>query len=215
MKSFYISLVAVAFLIVLTPLAEAAVIDGVNWADDAYAYSASIQNFGGTKMSEDAAYEAWVVGPPDADANDNGYAWDEGDPDYVAGWRANAPSEYLVVYFDAGLADVEGGDLTVWFYCGPDAEGMLSASTDGSDYVNVGSFGGGESGYLQGESFDFDGLFEGSVHYVKVARETNGKDTGMFFDAFGGTAVPEPATAVLLSAAGLIGLLAYAVRKRK
>ncbi len=157
----------------------------------------------------------WVTGAPDADTNGNGYAWDAGEPDYVAGWRTINADQYITAYFNTGLADISGDDLTIWLYGGPYANASVLASTDGVDFTEIGSITGGTPGYLRAETFDFDGLFTGDVHYAKVLRVTSGPNTGMFFDAFGGAAVPEPGTMALLSAGGLMGLLAYGKRKRK
>jgi hypothetical protein len=193
--------------------AKAEVIGGVNWADDVAAYTSRIQNYGGVLMTDSTKF--WVTGEPDADTNGNGYAWDAGEPDYVAGWRTTDAGQYITVYFNTGLADVLGDDLTVWLYGGPNASATVLASTNGVAFTEIGSVSGGTPGYLRAETFDFDGLFTGDVHYAKVLRVASGSNTGMSFDAFGGTAVPEPGTIVLLSAAGLTGLLAYAKRKRK
>lgn len=204
MKSL-LTLLSIAVALVVLPLVAEA---GVIWANDVTAYSTKIQNFGGTKMSEDAAYKSWVIGAPDADADDNGYArnWDQDDQHNVAGWKSNAPNEYIVVHFAAGLADVsDDDDLTIRLYGGPDAKCKVLASTDdtyGTDttiFTEIGLIGGGDPGYLRDETFEFNGLL--GVHYVKVLRDANGSGTGMFFDAFGGTAVPEPGTMTLLLAA--------------
>ncbi len=199
MKSL-LTLLSIAVILTILPLvAEAEVIDGVNWADDVADYTENIQNYGGTFMT--TATEFWVTGAPDADTNGNGYAWDDGEPDCVAGWRSGAAGEYLIVHFDAGLMDVSGDDLTIRLYGGSIASCTVLASTDGTDYTEIGSIGGGTPGYLSNETFGFAGQFTDDVHYVKVLRGANGSQTGMFFDAFGGTAVPEPGTMTLLLAA--------------
>lgn len=185
--------------------AQVAAAEPIHWADDVEAYSSMIQNYGGAFMT--TATEFWVTGPPDADADGNGFVWDAGDPDFVAGWKSNAPDEYLVVRFETALADLPGNDLTIHLYGGPHASAAVSASTDGSSYDQIGGLGGGIPGYLRNETFDFDGRFSSGVHYVRVERVGNGPQTGMFFDAFGGTAVPEPgAMPLLLTAAGIFGL---------
>lgn len=199
MKSFLTLLSIAAALSALPMVAEAEIINGVNWADDVNNYSVNIQNFFGTKM--DASTEFWVTGAPDADANGNGYAWDEVDPDYVAGWRGGASGEFIIVHFDIGLVDVSGDDLTIRCYGGPKTNCTVLASTDGANYTEIGSIEGGTSGYLSNETFDFDSQFAEAVHYVKVLRVMVGKDSGTFFDAFGGTSVPEPGTIVLLMTA--------------
>ncbi len=212
MKSL-LTLLSIAVALTILPLvAEAEVVNGVNWADDVTAYASYIQNYDGALM--DVETEFWVIGAPDADVNGNGYAWDwgTGDLDYVAGWRGGAADEYIIVYFDTGLVDVLGDDLTICLYSGPKADCTVLASTNGANYTWIGSIGGGTPGYLSNETFDFDGQFTGDVHYVKVLRAEKGKDTGMFFDAFGGTAVPEPGTMTLLFAA--LGFVAAWRRNR-
>ncbi len=213
MKRLIIASCACLSLIALPGNVDAEVIGGVNWADDVADYSSNIQNFNGSIMDDSTEY--WVLGPPDADANDNGHAWDGGDPDFVGGWRSNAPGEYITVYFDLGLADGSGNDLSIRLYSGSGAECSVLASIDGADYEEIGAIDGGTTGYLRNETFDFDGAFAEGVHYVKVLRVANGPQTGMFFDAFGGQPVPEPGTILLLSAAGLIGLLACVRRRRR
>ena len=202
MKSLLTLLSIAVAVLASAEVAGAAMID---WADDVADYSLNIQNYGGTSMT--TATEFWVTRPPDADADGNGYVWDAGDPDYLAGWKSNAPNEYLVVHFDTALADVPGDDLSIHLYGGPSASAIVSASTDGTNYDQIGTLGGGTPGYLRNETFNFDGFFNSDVHYVKVERVGNGPQTGMFFDAFGGTAVPEPAGVTLLvTAAGLLAL---------
>ena len=78
---------------VLSQSLDAEVIGGVNWADNVTAYTSNIQNYGSTAM--DATTEFWVTGMPDADTDGNGYVWDAGDSDTVAGWRSSAPNESL------------------------------------------------------------------------------------------------------------------------
>lgn len=164
--------------------AQTAVADPTNWADGVDAFSSKIQNYAGTLMTEET--EFWVTGPPDADTDNNGYVLDAVDNDYVAGWRSNAPDEFLVVHFDIGLADIPGDDLSIYSYGGPIASGNVLASTDGLLFEPIGTVSGGTPGYLNLASFDFDGLFGARVHYVKVERVTNGSQAGLFFDAFGG-----------------------------
>ncbi len=191
--------------------ADAEMIGGQNWADAVTDYTANIQNYSGEIMS--AATEWWVLGPSDADVNGNGYAWDDGvDQDYVAGWRSNAPGEYLIVEFDTGLADVQGNDLVIHMYCGTSADASVLASVDGISYTEIGSLEPGTPGYFSDEEFDFDGAFASDVHYVKVVRVANGPQTGMFFDSFA-SVVPEPGT-MSLAALGLGSLLIAAGWKR-
>ena len=204
------TLLSIAALTAFPAIANAEVILGVNYADDVAAYSANIQNYAGTLMG--APTEFWVTGAPDADVNGDGVV----ENDFVAGWRSSAPSEFITVHFNTALTNLLGDDLSIWLYNGPKASATVEVSTDGVDFTSIGSISGDgtSSGPFRAEMFDFDGLFVGDVHYVKVSRVTIGSGTGMFFDAFGGTAVPEPGTISLLSAAGLVGLIACAKRKR-
>lgn len=212
---FKYAMLGVAAVIFSVPLAAVGgVIDGVNWADDVAAYSSGIQNYGSVLMDENT--EFWLTGVPDADVDDNGYAWDAGDLDYVAGWRAGTPNEFITVHFNLALANVSGDDLSIYLYGGGKVDATVYASTDGSEYTEIGSIGGGTAGYLRVETFDFDGLLDdGGVHYVKVARNTVGSGSGLFIDAFGGTAVPEPGSVALLVMAGLAALGAFVYRKRR
>jgi hypothetical protein len=164
--------------------AEAEIIDGTNWADLVDNHTANIQNYNGVLM--DNSTEWWVTGPPDADVNENGYAWDAGDEDTVAGWRTTNADESIVVYWETGLPDREGDDLWVHLYGGPAASSHVYASADGTTFHLIGTIGGGTPGYLRAETFDFSGLIDGCVHYVKVLRVASGPQTGTFFDAFGG-----------------------------
>jgi len=182
-------------------MAAASIRQGVNWADEVVDYSSKIQNYGGVLMSD--ATKFWGTGAPDADANGNGYAWDIGEPDYVAGWRTTDAAQYIIVKWDVGIADLSGDDLTIRMYGGPSASATVLASNDGVDFTQIGTIGAGTPGYLRDETFDFAGLFTDDVHYVKVLRVTSGPQTGMFFDSFGGT-VPEPTTMVLLIGGGAV-----------
>ncbi|MBN2577792.1 MAG: PEP-CTERM sorting domain-containing protein [Pirellulales bacterium] len=153
----------------------------------------------------DSTTEFWVTGAPDADADGNGYVWDAGDLDNLAGWRTTDANQFLIVHFGIGLADVPGDDLSICSFGGPNANANVFASANGSDYVQIGALVGGTPGHLSNESFDFDGL--SNVHYVKVERVATGPQTGIFFDAFGGVPVPEPASATFLAVGiGLLGL---------
>ena len=115
------------------------------------------------------------------------------------------------MHFDTGLVNIPGDDLSIHMYGGPSAGASVWVSADDATYVQVGTLGGGVTGYLRQEKFDFDGLAS-DVHYIKVERTANGSGTGMFFDAFGGVMVPEPGTITLLLAA--VGLLVVRRRKR-
>ncbi|MBN1910512.1 MAG: PEP-CTERM sorting domain-containing protein [Pirellulales bacterium] len=210
MKSMMQLSIATILILALAQVAHADLVLGVNWADNVVDYSSQIQNYAGAFMN--SSTEFWVTGPPDADVDGNGYAWDACDQDYVAGWRGGAPTEYLVVHFNDAIPDVPGDDLTVCFYAGSAASANVFASADGTDYVQIGVLEGGavDAGYFQNLSFDFNGL--SSVHYVKMERVGDGSKTGMFFDAFGGVVVPEPGTLTLLFI-GAAGLLA--IRRRR
>ena len=174
--------------------AQVAGADLIDWADDVEEYSSSVQNYGGTMMEESTTW--WLTGPPDGDTGD-----------YVGGWRSNAPNEYIVMHWETAIPDLPGDDLVIHLYGGPLAEANVLASIDGGTFTNIGTLGGGTSQVFRQESFDFNGQFAGDVSYVKVERVTNGPQTGMFFDAFGGVAVPEPgAMTLLLTAAGFLAV---------
>jgi hypothetical protein len=181
-------------------IASAEIIEGTNWADEAFDYSANIQNYGGELMGPTT--EWWLTGPADCDVNENGYALDPEDQDTVGGWRGNAPNETITMYWETGIPDLVGDDLTIHMFGGPSASADVLASVDGSQFELVGTIGGGTPGDLREEVFDFAGLFVDDVQYVKVTRTANGSQTGMFFDAFGGN-VPEPSSLLLLSVAAL------------
>ncbi len=196
--------VVAATLIALTfggVLAPAEIIDGVNWADEAFTYTANIQNYGGTVIGPTT--EWWLTGQADCDANENGYAFDTEDQDTVGGWRSNAPNEAITMYWGTGIPDLVGDDLAIHLYSGPSAAADVFASVDGSQFELIGTIGGGSSGHLREEGFDFAGVFADDVQYVRVARTANGSQTGMFFDAFAGN-VPEPSSLLLLSLAALL-----------
>jgi hypothetical protein len=194
----------VATLVALTfggTVASAAIIEGVNWADEVASYSANIQNYGGQLMGPTT--EWWLTGPADCDVNENGYAWDPEDQDTVGGWRGGTPNEFITMYWETGIPDLVGDDLAIHLYIGPSASADVLASVDGSQFELIGATGGGTAGYLREETFDLAGLFADDVRYVKVARTASGANTGMFFDAFAGN-VPEPSSLLLLSAAALV-----------
>ncbi len=187
------------------------------WATTVTDYSSEIQNFGvkgqgdGDLMTP--ATEFWVLGPPDAAVNDTG---DGLDPDFVAGWRSNAPGEYIVVNFALGLADAPGDDLTIRMFSGPSSGANVLASVDGVDFTGVGTLGPGTPLELRDETFDFAGQFVAPVRYLRVERVANGPQTGMFFDAFGGnTAVPEPGSLWMIMPFGILLARWMARRQRR
>jgi len=194
---------------------NAALISGQNWADSVTSYTSQVQNYGGTMM--DGSTEFWVLGQSDADQNGNMHAWDfdDGDLDYVAGWRGGSANQEFVVKFDTALTDVAGDDLVIRMYCGKSAKASVSVSQDNTNWTSIGSIVGvpmqvpGKPGFLYDATFDFSGLFSGDVHYVKAHRDTAGASTGMFFDSF--ASVPEPATMSILG----LGGLALVRRRRK
>ena len=164
--------------------AKAEIIDGVNWADEVHDHSANIQNYNGVLMDE--SVEWWLTGSPDADVNENGYAWDPIDQDSVGGWRSTFPNEFITLYWETGLPDLAGDDLIVRFYGGGGSDADVYAAVDGVEFQLIGAFNGGTAGYFQDATFDFNGLFDECVHYVKITRAASGPQTGMFFDAVGG-----------------------------
>lgn len=195
----------------LATLSQAAIVNGQNWADSVTSYTSQIQNYGGTLM--DGTTEFWVLGQSDADQNGNMYAWDDGDMDYVAGWRSGAADQEIVVQFDTALEDITGDDLVIRMYCGPNAQASVYVSEDNVDWTNIGTISGtsgqipGSPGYLYDATFDFSGLFSGDAYYVKVHRDIAGAQTGMFFDSF--ASVPEPTTMLIL------GIGAFCLRRKK
>ena len=210
MRKFCMTGGLVVGLLAYATIADALTIDGQYWADSVEDYTGNIQNYGGTYMT--LATECWVTGESDADVDDNGYAWDAVDNDYVAGWKSNAPSEHIIVKFDAGLTDIVGNDLVIRMYGGSIASASVLASVDNESYTEIGSLGSGTPGYFRDEEFDFDGL--SGVHYIKVDRGANGPQTGMFFDSFAST-VPEPTTLAMLALCGLLAAARWMVVRRR
>jgi hypothetical protein len=209
----------VGLLAYATVAGAAPTIGGQNWADSVENYTGNIQNFGGTMM--DVSTEWWVTGKSDADADGNDYAFDPGDPDNVAGWRIPGSGEYITVKFDTGLADVDGNDLVIRMYCGPKANASVLASTDGISYTEIGSIVGkkdhipGMTGCLYDAEFDFNPFGLDGVQYVKVDRVSYEPKSGMFFDSFASTAVPEPTTLVLLALGCLLMAARWTVVRRR
>lgn len=153
----------------------------------------------------------WLTGPPDADQNDNGYAWDLGDTDTVTGWRSSGAADFTL-RFDTALADQPGDDLLVVGYGGTGGQFSVHASPDGDNYVLVGSASGAGAGYLTNYWFDYAGRVN-DVRYVKILREVSGPQTGMFFDAIGGYIIPEP-SAIGLITSGVFCMVALRIARR-
>jgi hypothetical protein len=192
-------------------LANAGLVGGQNWADTVEAWSGNIQNYNGTAIGADAL--AYALGPPDSDVDGNGYAWDTGDNDYVAGWKASGSASFTL-RFEIALLNIEGDDLAVKVYGGPNCQGDVYGSVDGSSFELIGSIEGAESqipgkpgffhnpgatGLERYSTLDF-GAFD-NLHYIRFDRVVSGSGSGMFFDSVGG--VPEPATIFLLGAGWL------------
>lgn len=174
----------------------------IDWADYVNGYSANIQNYGGDLMTAETT--GWLTGPPNADSTH----------DYVAGWRAATPDEYIVMGWNEGIPDSPGHDLLIHLYAGPKASADVFASTNGVAFTLLDTMGGGMgAGNFFDATFDFAGQFSGDVYYVKVVRTAVDSGTGMFFDAFGGISVPEPSGYAMVFVA-LAALLALPTRKR-
>jgi len=186
-------------------LTQGAWIGGVYWADDVVEWSGAVQNYGGTLMSWDTTW--WLTGPSDADVDGNGYAWDPGDDDFVAGWRSSGEAS-VTVYFLEAIRDRAGSDLVIHKYAGPNAIANVYASSDGIDYVQIGSMDGGTPGYFVDVYLDFAGLVD-EVHYVRIERVASGPQTGTFIDSL--AAVPEPSIVALVG----LGAIAALVRRRR
>ena len=199
-------------ILVLSGVSQAGYINGINWADRVVSHTDKIQSWadgycggpGAQLMQLETPSTAWwVLGPWDADGNGNMYAWDfdDGDHDFVGGWRTGSSAhmnQEILVEFDTGIRDVEGDDIMIRVFCGPVASASVWASTDGSDFVNLGIIDGrlnqipGSPGYLYDARFDFDARFVEEVHYISVFREVTQPQSGMFFDSFGSACVDLP-----------------------
>jgi hypothetical protein len=211
-RSLLFCLAAVSGFAFTTTILQGAVIEGWNWAESVTAYSDKIQNYGGILMDDSTTF--WLTGEPDADVDGNGYAWDDGDLDYVGGWRTSDTDQFITLCWEDGIADVTGDDLVLCLYSGSKASANVLASVDGIFFTQVGTVGGGTAGILTQQYLDLDGLFgDQVVYYVQVQRVAIGAQTGMFFDAFGAASVPEPGT-FMLFAIGLAGLFVFRRRRR-
>jgi len=199
-KTIYILLVILAF----GKTVQARCIEGINWTDSVFSHTDKIQSwadgyYGGPGShymdSNTPATTWWVLGPNDADGNGDMYAWDfeQGDRDYVAGWRTGSPlhsEQEIVVKFETGIKDIIGDDIVIRMFCGPVAKASVWASIDGNDFTQIGIIEGqlneipGTGGYLYDAFFDFNGIFTDDVHFIRVFREVTEPQSGMFFDSF-------------------------------
>jgi hypothetical protein len=206
-----IALVSLVLCMLSAELSSAALVGGQNWADTVAAWSGNIQNYNGTETGAIAA--AYVLGAPDSDVDGNGYALDACDNDYVAGWKGIGDVSFTV-YFETALLNIDGDDLAVKMYGGPNCQADVYGSVDGSSFEMIGSIAGaqgqipGKPGYFHNpgatglekySTMDFGAL--DNLHYIRFDRAVSGAGSGMFFDAVG--SVPEPATIFLLGAGWL------------
>jgi hypothetical protein len=202
-----------AVLVTSAVAARAEIIGGMNWADEVVGVTGNVQNNGWSATAQLLSDNHWwLIGAPDADVNGNGYAADAGvDQDSVAGWNGQTPGDpcSFTVGFDTAIEDLAGDDLKIVTYGAGLGQSTVSASSDGTNFIEIGTIGAGVGGpqYFDDLWFDFDGQID-DVHYVKIVRDIKGPQTGRFIDAVGGNIVPEPSTFVLLliSAVGLIYL---------
>jgi len=232
MRKFCVTGGLVVGLLAYATIACALTIDGQNWADLVVEYTSSdtdgdgiddvgIQNFGRELMSEHDSTQ-WVTGKSDADPNGNDH-FGYGEPDNLGGWRDVDADQHIIVEFYDGLADVAGNDLVIRMFCGNIANASIWGSVDNSDgsYTQIGSIVGhngevpGKPKYFYDAEFDFNPCGLDDVHYVKVERITTGSGSGMFFDSFASTAVPEPTTLALLALGCLLMTARWMVIRRR
>lgn len=207
-KTTYILLIILTF----DNAAHARHVKGINWADSVFSHTDKIQSWadgycGGPGShymdSNTPATTWWVLGPSDADGNGDMYAWDfeQGDRDYVAGWRTGSAShsgQEIIVKFETGIEDIDGDDIVIRMFCGPVAKASVWAGTDGNNFTQIGTIEGqlnevpGEPGYLCDAFFDFNGVFTGDVNFIRVFREATEPQSGMFFDSFSAACVDIP-----------------------
>ncbi|MFA5293171.1 MAG: hypothetical protein WC496_09080 [Phycisphaerae bacterium] len=217
-KIIYITLIVLN----INAMLYARYVNGINWADSVVSYTDKIQSWadgycGGPGShymdSNTPATTWWVLGESDADGNGNMYAWDfeDGDRDYVAGWRSGGASnseQEFIVKFETGIKDVSGNDIVIRMFCGPLAAASVWASSDGETFVQIGTIEGrlneipGESGWLYDAYFDFAGSFADDVHFIRVFREVTSQQSGMLFDSFSTAYIELP---IVSNEVGLFG----------
>ncbi|MCK4343601.1 MAG: PEP-CTERM sorting domain-containing protein [Phycisphaerae bacterium] len=170
------------------------------WADSVEGWVGNIKNFGNELMTWETSW--WLTGLPDCDMDGNGYAFDPGDNDYIAGWKMPPANDSFTVKFDTLIQDLAGDDVLVVGFTGPAYESSVQASSDGVNFTELGTIGSGQPGYLHDFWFDLGGLAD--VQYVRVERVGTAPNSGGFVDAIG--AVPEPTSALLLVLGGLLAV---------
>ncbi|MCK4658642.1 MAG: PEP-CTERM sorting domain-containing protein [Phycisphaerae bacterium] len=171
--------------------------DDYLWADSVEGWNGNIKNFGDELMTWETSW--WLTGLPDCDMDGNGYAFDPGDNDYVAGWKMPPANDSFTVKFDTLIQNSPGDDVLVVGYSGPTYESSVQASSDGINFTELGTIGIGQPGYLHDFWFDLGGLTD--AQYIRVERLSTASLSGGFVDAIG--AVPEPTSAMLLILGGL------------